>query len=251
MLPLIIPIVVVLAAPAQAQTYTRPEVVRGLCQPDGCHEFAVMDAREIAADREGALLKTRLKTFHASPAGRKDLGEEDGYVYCSPTRPAILADQDGRTMAFFLAPFATAEGREAIRRNGNYHAVYFAICHGLEAGRAAVQNLSGVAQSLGYQVALARSTTIALNRAADIMATAERRRTAASRETTLLPLREVPSGPSRRDPLDRSGEPIEGPMVTSPVPEEVQDEGWLAGPRRFTNQAFDALDGIGSWVLGR
>ena len=141
MIPIIIPLLVILATPALAQTYNRAEIVRGLCQPDGCHEFAVLDAREISANQEGALLKTRLKTFHASPAGRKDLGEEDGYVYCSPTRPAILADQDGQTMAFFLAPFATSESREAVRRNGNYHAVYFAICHGLEAGRAAVQNL--------------------------------------------------------------------------------------------------------------
>ena len=121
---------VVLSTSALAQSSSRAEIVRGLCQPDGCYEFAVTDAREIATDGEGKLLKTRLKTFHASREGRKDLGEEDGYVYCSPTRPAILADQEGRTMAFFLAPFATAESREAVRRNGNFHAVYFAICHG-------------------------------------------------------------------------------------------------------------------------
>src|SRR5829696_8722038 len=130
----LVPIALALSTSALAQTSSRPEVVRGLCQPDGCSEFAVTDAREIATDGEGKLLKTRLKTFHASREGRKDLGEEDGYVYCPPTRPAILADQEGRTMAFFLAPFATAESREAVRRNGNFYAVYFAMCHGVEAG---------------------------------------------------------------------------------------------------------------------
>ena len=29
------------------------------------------------------------------------------------------------------------------------------------------------------------------------------------------------------------------------------EEGLLAGPRRLTNRAFDALDEVGNWVLGR
>ena len=37
-----------------------------------------------------------------------------------------------------------------------------------------------------------------------------------------------------------------------PYPDAVdQDEGLLAGPRRLTNRAFDALDEMGDWVLGR
>jgi hypothetical protein len=30
-----------------------------------------------------------------------------------------------------------------------------------------------------------------------------------------------------------------------------QEEGLLAGPRRLTNRAFDALDEVGDWVFGR
>ena len=118
---------------------------------------------------EGTLFKTRLKTFHASYAGRQERGEENGYVFCSPTRPAIMAEQNGQTMAFFLAPFATQESRESVRKNANFHALYFAICHGREAGKAAVHNLAGVAQSHGYRVALAQSKLVPLKRAEDVL----------------------------------------------------------------------------------
>ncbi len=30
-----------------------------------------------------------------------------------------------------------------------------------------------------------------------------------------------------------------------------REEGLLAGPRRLTNRAFDALDEMGDWMLGR
>ena len=62
-------------------------------------------------------------------------------MYCSRTKPAIVAEKNGRTMAFYLAPFSTNESRETIRQNANFHALYFSICHGMEAGRAAVRNL--------------------------------------------------------------------------------------------------------------
>ena len=110
-----------------------------------------------------------MQTFHASHAGRQERGEENGYVFCSSTRPAIMAEQNGQTMAFFLAPFATQESRESVRKNANFHALYFAICHGREAGRAAVHNLAGVAQSHGYRVALAQSKLVPLKRAEDVL----------------------------------------------------------------------------------
>ena len=86
-------------------------------------------------------MQTRVKTFHASSSGRRELSEENGYVYCSRTKPAIVAEKGGRTMAFYLAPFSTKESRETIRQNANFHALYFSICHGMEAGRAAVRSL--------------------------------------------------------------------------------------------------------------
>src|SRR5215217_5801084 len=160
------------ATSALAQDYNRQDLVRGLCQKDGCDEFTILAADRVGTTDEGTLFKTRLKTFHASHAGRQDRGEENGYVYCSPTRPAIMAEQNGQTMAFFLAPFATQESRESVRQNANFHALYFTICHGWEAGKAAVHNLAGVAQSHGYRVALAQSKLVPLKRAEDVLTTA-------------------------------------------------------------------------------
>ena len=154
---------------ASAQDYNRQDIVRGLCQKDGCDEFTILAADRVKTTDEGTLFKTRLKTFHASYAGRQDRGEENGYVFCSPTRPAIMAEQNGQTMAFFLAPFATQESRESVRKNANFHALYFAICHGREAGKAAVHNIAGVAQSHRYRVALAQSKLVPLKRAEDVL----------------------------------------------------------------------------------
>jgi hypothetical protein len=154
----------VLATPAFAQTYDRPDIIRGLCRPDGCYEFAIVAASPLIKRGEGTLLQTRVKTFHASSSGRRELSEENGYVYCSRTKPAIVAEKNGRTMTFYLAPFSTRESRETIRQNANFHALYFSICHSMEAGRAAVRNLAGVAQELGSRVALPQSQSVALSR---------------------------------------------------------------------------------------
>ena len=171
---------IALAGPAAAQDYNQPEIVRGLCQKDGCDEFRVLSADPVTSTEEGRLLRTRIQTFHASRAGRQERAQENGYVFCSPARPAIMAEQNGQTMAFFLAPFATQESRESVRQNANFHALYFAICHGQEAGKAAVYNLAGVAQSHGYRVALAQSKLVPLKRAEDVLTMAngpsERRR---------------------------------------------------------------------------
>jgi hypothetical protein len=239
--------------PVLAQTYNRADIVRGLCQPDGCDEFAILEAASLSESDDGTLLRTRLKTFHASHAGRKELGEEDGYVYCSQTSPAVLADQDGRTMAFFLALSSSAQSREAMRRNANYHAVYFSICHGVEAGRAAVQNPAGVAEALGYQVALARARVATLERAEDVVGTPGRRPETARADSQPRPADIVALDSARHRQERRPAEPrIEGvpprPADSVPADENVD---LLAVPRRLTNQAFDALDQIGSWMLGR
>jgi hypothetical protein len=158
-----------LIGPAAAQDYNQPDIVRGLCQKDGCDEFRVLSAEPVTSTDEGRLLRTRIQTFHASSRGRANQKEENGFVYCSRTKPAIMAEQNGQTMAFFLAPFATQESRESVRQNANFHALYFAICHGREAGKAAVHNLAGVAQSHGYRVALAQSKLVPLKRAEDVI----------------------------------------------------------------------------------
>jgi hypothetical protein len=73
--------------------------------------------------------------------------------------PAILSEQDGRTVAFMLAPYARREARE----NTNFYALYFAMCHGTEAGRAAARDWRGVAQAFRYEVPLSQSRTETLN----------------------------------------------------------------------------------------
>jgi hypothetical protein len=241
------------AASALAQDYNRQDLVRGLCQKDGCDEFAILSADRIKTIEDGTLFKTRLQTFHASYGGRRDQGQENGYVFCSPTRPAIMAEQNGQTMAFFLAPFATQESRESVRQNANFHALYFTICHGREAGKAAVHNLAAVAQSHGYRVALAQSKLVPLKRAEDV---------AANEPAPAEARREVRP---ERPPVEARREP--GPPVATAYPErpvyrepprpappsrvvEQEDGGLLSGARRLTNRAFDALDEVGDWVSG-
>jgi hypothetical protein len=256
MLRPLVALALVLATPAFAQTYDRTEIIRGLCRQDGCDEFAILAASPLTKGGEGTLMQTRVKTFHASSAGRRELSEENGYVYCSRTKPAIVAEKNGRTMAFYLAPFSTKESRETIRQNANFHALYFSICHGLEAGRAAVRNLPGVAQELGYRVARRQSQSVALSRVEDILPPENRRSVEARHDMRPVPPAHIPPAAARRDwafdePADEPGAYREA-MPPGPQPYGVErEQGLLAGPRRLTNRAFDALDEMGDWVLGR
>lgn len=152
------------AAPALAQGYQREDIVRGLCRKDGCDEFSIVDKQPVTETPQGALYRTRVKTFHASHQGRVAQGEENGYVFCSTTKPAILSEQGGQSVAFLLAPYATKEPRE----NTNFYTLYFALCHGLEAGRAAARDWRGVATSFRYDVPLTQSRTVTLQRPEEI-----------------------------------------------------------------------------------
>ena len=176
MLRWIIALSIVLAAgPGMAQSYSRADLVRGLCRKDGCDEFSIVEKQPVAQSDQGALYRTRVRTYHASHQGRVEQGEENGFVFCSPVRPAVITDQDGQALAFLLAPQAQKEARE----NTNYYALYFGLCHGLEAGRAAAQDWRGVARSLGYEVPLTQSRLVTLKRAEEIMESRSREGTAA------------------------------------------------------------------------
>jgi hypothetical protein len=256
MLRPLVALALVTATPAFAQTYDRPDIIRGLCRPDGCDEFAILAAVPLVKGGEGTLMQTRVKTFHAGSSGRRELSEDNGYVYCSRTRPAIVAEKNGRTMAFYLAPFATRESRETIRQNANFHALYFSICHGMEAGQAAVRDLPGVASQFGYRVALPQSQYVALSRVEDILSPENRRSAEARSYTRPVPPVGMPPAMAQRDrafngPADGFGDYSEAmPPRQSPYGVE-REEGLLAGPRRLTNRAFDALDEMGDWMLGR
>src|SRR3954453_20179342 len=158
-----------LSAPALAQDYNRTDLIRGLCQPNGCDEFSLVSVDPVRTAPEGRLTRTRLKIFHANYSGRVPRAEETGYVYCSRTKPAVIAEKQGRTVGILLAPFATEDSRETIRRYTNFTATYFAICHGAEAGKRAVRDLRGLAQSLGYRVPATRSQVVDLKLAEDII----------------------------------------------------------------------------------
>jgi hypothetical protein len=246
----LVALALVLTGPAAAQDYNQPDIVRGLCQKDGCDEFRVLSAEPVTSTDAGRLLRTRIQTFHASSRGRANQKEENGYVFCSPTRPAIMAEQNGQTMAFFLAPFATQESRESVRQNANFHALYFAICHGREAGKAAVHNLAGVAQSHGYRVALAQSKLVPLKRAEDVMTGVN---DPGARSPSEARLDERSPAEGRRE--ERAHRPPGAAMTQDrqvrqerrPTPShglEREDDGLLSGARRLTNRAFDALDGM-------
>jgi hypothetical protein len=151
--------------PAVAQTYSRADLVRGLCRKDGCDEFGILGKEPVAHNDRGTLYRTRVRTYHASYRGRVDQGEETGFVFCSPVRPAVISEQEGQAVALLLAPQAQKEARE----NTNFYALYFGMCHGLESGKAAAQDWRGVAQSLGYAVLLDQSKAVPLKRAEDIL----------------------------------------------------------------------------------
>jgi hypothetical protein len=152
-----------------AQSYDRPEIVRGLCSKDGCDEFVILDKQPVARSPEGELIRTRVRIFKASAQGRQQAGEEDGFAFCSTSRPAIINSQPGAPpVAFFLAPDDDAPAYEQ-RSSTNFFALYFALCHGLEAGKAAVRDRAGTARSLGYQAAARRSRTTTLKDVGDIL----------------------------------------------------------------------------------
>lgn len=243
----------VLATPALAQDQNRSGIVRGLCQKDGCDEFSLVSRDRLTETPEGTLYRTRVKTFHASGGGRREQGEENGYVYCSATKPAIMAEQGGRTTAFYLAPFATQDSRETVRKNANFHALYFSICHGAEAGRTAVRDLAEVARAHGYQVPLARSRLAQLNRAEDVISPAAASASAPS--TAPVQAERRPPAPERAasETLRRASVPPQRIGRTDPPRREAEEEEGLLDARTWRRQAGEAIEEVGNWAtdLGR
>ncbi|MGE7417804.1 hypothetical protein [Methylobacterium tarhaniae] len=158
-----------LAGPVAAQDYNRADLIRGLCQKDGCDEFQVLRVEPMLTGTTGVLKRTQVKTFHASYGGRAEREAENGYVYCSPTKPAVMAQGKSRTAAFMLAPFATEDTSETVRKNANFVAMYFAICHGPDVARRAVHDLRGTASALGYRVTATASRMVELKTPEEIV----------------------------------------------------------------------------------
>jgi hypothetical protein len=71
-----------------------------------------------------------------------------------------------------------------------------------------------------------------------------------------MPPANIPPAASQRDwafggQVDELGEHREAMPPHSQPDSVAGEEGPLSGPRRLTNRAFDALDEVGNWVLGR
>ena len=150
---------------AHSQSYNPQNVVRGVCRPDGCDDFTITNIEVINRVHDGVLIRARVEVYHSSFRGRVSRGVEQRHAFCSSTRPAIVENAFGRHVAFFLAPTGTArEPRDTI----NYYSLYFAICHGIDAGRSAAKNKLAVAREFGYQVPLDALRSINLSSPDDI-----------------------------------------------------------------------------------
>jgi hypothetical protein len=168
MLKLLPVLTLLVSGPAFAQSYERADLVRGLCRKDGCDEFSILGKQAISQADQGALYRTRVKTYYASNRGRVEQAEEAGYVFCSPVNPAILSEDAGQSVAFLLAPEAPKEPRETT----NFYALYFGLCHGVEAGRMAARDWRSAAASLFYDVQRVQSRTVTLKRPEEVIALA-------------------------------------------------------------------------------
>lgn len=233
---------VLIAAPALSQGSARPEIIRGLCQKDGCDEFAVLSADQLRGNDEGTLFRTRVRTYHSSSRGRMEKGDDTGYVFCSPTKPMVLAESSGKVAGFQIATAPTQESRETKRQQANFYAMYFTICHGPEAGRAAVQNIEGVAQQYGYRSPLAKSVMVTFASPEQVFArpaqgsmgqvqgvTPPERLPPDTRSGDLLPPRSV---------TDVRERPVRDGRLTTERPVIAEETPWYGEPQRW----FESLN---------
>jgi hypothetical protein len=148
------------ATSAEGQSYYREDMVRGVCRKDGCDDFTIEEVKPVSNHGDGSLHSARIGVFHASFRGRVSRGTEEIYVFCSRARPALVQTSFGKYVAYFLAPHGRArEPRETI----NHYALYFALCHGVEAGKLAAKDKPSIASQFGYRVPLEALRAVNVN----------------------------------------------------------------------------------------
>ena len=141
------------------------ETVRGACQATGCDEFTVVSKQAVAKGADGELFQTRVRVSRAGAAAT----EEDGHVYCSTSRPAVInAPSGAKGLAYFLAPDEVPSA-DTLRVSTNFFALYFTLCHDAATGRAAVADRVSTARSLNYNVSARQAQTAVLNGAEDVL----------------------------------------------------------------------------------
>jgi len=120
--------------------------VRGPCQGTRCEEFELVEKRTIRMGLDGALIWIRTLAWTSNGPQRLGQADETGHVFCSTTRPALIATEKGMTSAVMLAPLSAWEYDQ---RPGLY-AQYFEACH--NAGTEIATGRQALARNLGYRV---------------------------------------------------------------------------------------------------
>lgn len=131
-------------------------VVKGKCDGDKCDAFEVVEQSQVKTDAvhgEGLIL-ARIKSWVQDGDKRNGETEETGYVFCSKTRPAMLVQDNGKTLVKFLAPAA----RTDVENNINLYASYYEVCH--SKGAEVAKGLDELAKQLDYKVTRTASSEL-------------------------------------------------------------------------------------------
>lgn len=135
---------------------TQAGVITGKCDGSRCDAFEVVERSQVKTDavHGEALNLARIKSWVQEGEKRTGETEEAGYVFCSKLRPAMLVQDNGKTLVKFLAPSARAD----VENNINLYASYYEVCHskGAEVGK----RLDELAKELDYKVSRAVSTEL-------------------------------------------------------------------------------------------
>lgn len=166
--------------------------VTGKCEAGKCDEFQVLTREVVGVGPRGRLVKSRLRAWTTQDGRRADLGEEDGYAFCSRYVPALIGRTDKGAVANLLAPLTAAE----YERTPNAYATYFEICHG--AGRAAMRGRDRLAEELGYVAVRQTASKVQMTRPEDALS--------------------LDDGPRREDPRPRERPYGYGADPDAPVP---------------------------------
>ena len=86
-------------------------------------------------------------------------------MYCSRVKPAVISPERNRARAFVLGPYNSKPDRETT----NFYALYFGLCHGIEAGKAAALDRRGIAAQLRCDPVLTQSRMVTLRSADEIV----------------------------------------------------------------------------------
>jgi hypothetical protein len=131
-------------------------VVKGKCDGDKCDAFEVVEQSPVKTDAvhgEGLIL-ARIKSWVQDGEKRNGETEETGYVFCSKARPAMLIQDNGKTLVKFLAPAAKAD----VEKNINLYASYYEVCH--SKGAEVAKGLDELAKQLDYKVSRTDSSEL-------------------------------------------------------------------------------------------